>query len=152
MLEYIVGFYHLINVKLKTDIMIRKLPISFLFLLFIVFNLNSQKLLWTSENGGENQNGAIVSYDFSNQQVNVEASLGGNFLSTFEILMSGDFTNDRYWNTDGMVKGSDGYYYATSAFINDRLGSPTGGFFRINPSDNSLELLHTFSSNCPIIF
>ena len=40
----------------------------------------------------------------------------------------------------------------TSAFINDRLGSPTGGFFRINPSDNSLELLHTFSSNCPYNF
>lgn len=45
---------------------------------FISLQGFSQKLLFTSEYGGDNSNGAIVSYDLSNNSTSTQLSLKGN--------------------------------------------------------------------------
>ncbi|MDB4835108.1 hypothetical protein OAH12_00825, partial [Cyclobacteriaceae bacterium] len=107
----------------------------------------SQKLLWSSETGGTNQNGAIISYDLQTQQTETIASLGGNFMQSYYLGFDANLLNDVYFNSGGMTVGQDGYIYAVNEFANnDGVRFYRGVFYRIDPSDWSIKLLHTFSS------
>lgn len=120
-----------------------------LFVLFIVLtisSINSQQLLWTSENGGTNQNGAVISYDLQTQQLATVASLGGNFMGNYMLLYDLEYS-EPYSNTGGLVKGQDGNYYGINEFSNRTPSGTKGSFFRIDPNTNSIELLHTFADN-----
>ncbi len=56
-------------------------------LLLLTNSAFSQKLIWTSENGGENQNGAISGYDLGTNQLSTIASLAGNPMESLNILL-----------------------------------------------------------------
>ena len=67
----------------------------------------SQQLLYTSEFGGENHNGAIISYDPASGQTSNMLSLGGNPFFGFQILQNA--VDPDY--AGGLMLGSDGMYY-----------------------------------------
>ena len=95
--------------------MIKKLLLTAFFGLLINQGYG-QQLLWTSENGGTNQNGAVISYDLQTQQLTTVASLGGNFMGNWAITLDTEFDSN-IWKTGGLIKGQDGYYYGINEFI-----------------------------------
>lgn len=106
----------------------------------------SQKLLWTSQNGGENTNGAIIEHDLNTQQTSVLASLGGNFLKGISFYSYDSwYYNAETVNTGGVITGTDGNIYGISNTIGSQAFTGQGGLYRIDPTTNKTELLHFFS-------
>lgn len=106
----------------------------------------SQKMLWTSQNGGSNGNGAVIQYDLSNQQTEVLASLSGNFLKGISIQQNENwYFNAETFNTGGLVSGGNGLIYGVSNTIGFDAHESFGGLYSIDPSTDETQLIHFFS-------
>jgi hypothetical protein len=128
-----------------------------LLLYITLFSLSitgySQKLLWTSEFGGDNSNGAIISYDLDNNSTNTQLSLEGSPLYGFNLLM--EFAAGSVDYSGGLMLGTDGNYYGVSS---NASGLPSsiaigidpikkGAFYRFVPATGKIEVLHSFVGN-----
>ena len=111
--------------------------------------LNAQQLLYTSEFGGENSNGAIISYDFATGQTSNMLSLEGNPFYGYQIThqtISPDYTG-------GLMMGSDGNYYGISSLGTgvDNSGATSsqsvGFLYRMDPVTTEWEILYYFKGN-----
>jgi hypothetical protein len=119
-----------------------------LLLLIASYFSYGQKMIWTSLNGGDNSNGAVVGFDLSSQQTNVISSLDGNFFNSYLINIDLDLVNEDSWNSNGVIIGQDGNLYGTSALINaNATVESTGGIYKIDPVTKKATLLHSFTGN-----
>lgn len=111
--------------------------------------LNAQQLLYTSEFGGENSNGAIISYDFATGQTSNMLSLEGNPFYGYQITHQ--TTSPDY--TGGLMMGSDGNYYGISSLGTgvDNSGATSsqsvGFLYRMDPVTTEWEILYYFKGN-----
>lgn len=118
-------------------------------LILLSLAATGQNLLFTSEFGGANSNGAIMQYGTNTGVMNVYASLGGNPLYG-EIVGIND---DIEWQfaKGGLTLGMDGKYYGVaflpSGIVNLNLErhTPRGIFYRFDPQTNKTEVLHAFT-------
>lgn len=112
----------------------------------------SQKLLWTSQYGGENSNGAIIQYDLSNSELTTKYSLVGNPLIGSEVF----FNQDNWSHPGAFMQGADGMIYGVSDL--NTIGSTrdewhgyknntSGVFYKMNPNNGEIEILHVFEGN-----
>lgn len=112
---------------------------------FFAGQINAQKLIWTSQTGGDNNNGAIIEYDLTNNQTSILGSLGGNFMKGYNLFIDDGLSEDT-WNTNGMIMGSDGNLYGVNSTINSNpVYNNSGGIYKLNTTTNKLTLLHSFS-------
>lgn len=110
----------------------------------------SQKILWTSEFGGQNSNGAIIQYDLSTNQISTPLSLEGNPMYGYNLNFDIDPSDVDY--SGGLTLGTDGNYYgvnsySTGAFATPNLGMERGGrgfFYRYVKATGKIEVLHSF--------
>ena len=109
----------------------------------------SQKLLFTSEFGGDNSNGAIVSYDLNNNTTSNQLSLAGNPFYGYNIFREVAFGDPLY--TGGLTLGSDGKYYGINTAAGGTRSStltppkrPRGIFYSYDPATGNYEVLHSF--------
>jgi hypothetical protein len=115
----------------------------------------SQKLYWTSEFGGQHSNGAIISYDFGLSEISTTVTLEGNPLYADNPVF--DLSGGNQHLSAGLIKGTDGNYYGINMFgTGSRLNSQPSGisefggrgfFYRYNPQDLTIEILHSFVGN-----
>ena len=110
----------------------------------IAVNSFSQKLVWTSQTGGDNNNGAIIQHDLQTQQTSTLGSLEGNFMRGFDLTHEVHLSEEEY-NTEGLIAGSDGNMYGVSTQISSHAQQQLGGIYKIETATNKLVLLHTFS-------
>lgn len=116
---------------------------SMLFLSVLTYG---QSILFTSEFGGENNNGAIMDYDLTTGQLSTFKSLGGNFQYGLNFLINNGIEASKY--SAGLTLGQDGYYYGINEFasgIFNGAGSNRGVFYRMDPVTNETELLYAFT-------
>lgn len=128
--------------------------VAVLFLLVCMSpqSLNAQKLLWTSEYGGDNSNGAIISYDLATGSIETPVSLDGNPLYGFNLVYDIPIGNYDYDMTGGLTLGTDGNYYGVNTLgsgtmIGANFGDDPGGrgfFYRYVKSTGKIEVLHSF--------
>ncbi len=119
------------------------LILSILFLSFLTYG---QSILFTSEFGGENNNGAIMNYDISSGQLNTFKSLGGNFQYGYNFLINQGFTTVLF--SCGLTLGQDGNYYGINEFasgIFNGIGERRGVFYRMDPVTHETEILYSFT-------
>ena len=109
----------------------------------------SQKLLFTSEFGGDNSNGAIVSYDLNNNTTSNQLSLAGNPFYGYNIFREVAFGDPLY--TGGLTLGADGKYYGINTAAGGTRSStltppkrPRGIFYSYDPATGTYEVLHSF--------
>lgn len=110
----------------------------------------SKKLLWTSEFGGDNSNGALISYDRDKGSTKAQLSLGGNPLYGFNLILDGEANSLDY--SGGLTLGTDGNYYGVSSkasgiasFVQWNFATQQQGiFYRYNPTTGKTEVLHSF--------
>jgi uncharacterized repeat protein (TIGR03803 family) len=115
---------------------------------FFTIQFFGQNILFTSEFGGENSNGAIMNYDVATDQLNTFKSLGGNFQYGYSVTLNplpaayADYSN-------GLVKGQDGYYYGVNELASGIYSrtSPRGVFYRLHPDTHEMEILHSFTGH-----
>ncbi|MEI6883897.1 MAG: choice-of-anchor tandem repeat GloVer-containing protein [Bacteroidota bacterium] len=109
----------------------------------------SQNLLFTSEFGGANSNGALVKYNPLTTNSSVFSSLGGNpFTATNEVI-----NGDNLWQFQkgGLTLGMDGKYYGVSflpsGIVNLDMEHKTdrGIFYRFDPVTNKTQVLYSFT-------
>ena len=106
-----------------------------------------QQIIWNSLSGGNNSNGAVISYNLQNNQLSTLASLEGNFLRGLSFNLDLGILDD-HSNTNGLTLGSDGMLYGVSEYIdyftigNNRL---SGGIYKLDPTTNKTTLVHLFS-------
>lgn len=113
--------------------------------------VNAQQLLYTSELGGDNYNGAIISYDLASEQTSNMISLGGNPFNSFDLV--NNVTHPDY--TGGLILGSDGNYYGISSLgtaidnstHGDISSQSVGYFYRMDPATSDVEILYYFKGN-----
>ena len=112
----------------------------------------SQKLLFTSEFGGENSNGAIISYDLATNTTRTQLSLEGNPLYGFNITLEISPGSIDY--NGGLVLGADGKYYGINSNSSSLISSvgfparrPKGLFYSFDPTNGNFEVLHSFVGN-----
>ena len=112
----------------------------------------SQKLLYTSEYGGDNSNGAIVSYDLSNNSTSTQLRLGGNPFYGINFFREVPFGETDF--TGGLTLGSNGKYYGINTNASGLRSEnyvpkrrPKGLFYSYDPSTNTYEVLHSFVGN-----
>ena len=117
-------------------------------LLLLTNSAFSQKLIWTSENGGENQNGAISGYDLGTNQLSTIASLAGNPMESLNILLDPNLNLTIAGNflAGGLTTGSDGDFYGINEYTNFD-GTNVGSIYKIYAGTYQVELLHTFTGN-----
>ena len=123
----------------------KKFTISLSILLSSIF-CASQSILFTSEFGGENHNGAIMNYDLTSGQLNTFKSLGGNFQYGYNILINQGFTPVLY--SGGLTLGQDGNYYGINEFasgIFNGVGEKRGIFYQMNAVTHESEILFSFT-------
>ena len=121
-----------------------------LLLTFSGMSLIAQKLIWTSEFGGQNHNGAIISYDLNTNQTNTLLSLEGNPMYGFNINIDLDANDVDY--SGGLTLGTDGNYYGVNShsvgvFHAPNLANIRGGkgfFYRFVKATGKIEVLHSF--------
>ena len=109
-------------------------------------SVSAQKLVWTSQTGGTNNNGAIIQHDLQTQQTSTLGSLGGNFMRGFDLTHEIHFNEEEY-HTEGLIAGSDGNMYGVSTQISSHAQQQLGGIYKIETATNKLVLLHTFSGD-----
>lgn len=119
---------------------------------FISLQGFSQKLLFTSEYGGDNSNGAIVSYDLSNNSTSTQLSLEGNPFYGINIFREIPFGETDY--TAGLTLGTDGKYYGVNTNASGLRSEnvlpkrrPKGLFYSYDPITDAYEILHSFVGN-----
>ncbi|UTW65740.1 T9SS type A sorting domain-containing protein [bacterium SCSIO 12643] len=113
----------------------------------------AQKLIWSSEFGGTNSNGAIVSYELSNGQIETPISLNGSPMYGINILY--DYGSNGLDNTAGMIVGNDSNYYGINCFgtgtrLEGSLNKESGGrgfFYRYEKATGKVKVLHSFVGN-----
>ena len=109
----------------------------------------SQNLLFTSEFGGANSNGALVKYNPATTNSSVFSSLGGNPFTATNLVINGD--NDWQYGKGGLTLGMDGKYYGVtflpSGVVNLDLAHKTdrGIFYRFDPVTNKTQVLYSFT-------
>jgi len=109
----------------------------------------SQNLLFTSEFGGANSNGALVKYNPLTTNSSVFSSLGGNPFTATNLVINGD--NDWQYGKGGLTLGMDGKYYGVtflpSGVVNLDLEHKTdrGIFYRFDPVTNKTQVLYSFT-------
>ncbi len=124
--------------------------ILLLVILFLSFCSFGQNLIFTSEYGGDHNNGAIVKYDPDSDQLNTLVSLDGSFLTPFNILYNTAMTPSHVKYQGGLIKGQDGYYYGIYSLSTGKTNlnvDHTGVFYRLDPITYDLEVLHAFTGN-----
>jgi uncharacterized repeat protein (TIGR03803 family) len=126
----------------------RKIAIlSILF--FVGIAANSQNLIFTSEFGGTNSNGALVKYNPATNNSSVFSSLGGNPFTANNLVINSDV--DYQFLKGGLTLGMDGKYYGTSflpsGVVNLDLDHKTdrGIFYRFDPVTNKTQVLYSFT-------
>jgi hypothetical protein len=120
----------------------------FLLLVSLIISgvLYSQNLVWTSEFGGSETNGAISFYDLMNSINTKVVDLKGNPIVDNDLFLNGQ----DYDYLDGLSKGSDGYIYAISSNTGGLQTGSQGVLYRMDPNLMKPEILHVFgSSNNP---
>ena len=121
----------------------------FAILLLIGGAAISQNLLFTSEFGGANSNGAIVKYNPATTNSSVFTSLGGNPFTSSNVLINAD--GDWQYEKGGLTLGLDGKYYGVaflpSGVVNLDLDHKTdrGIFYRFDPATNKTQVLYSFT-------
>ena len=121
----------------------------FSIFLLLGTTVHSQDLLFTSEFGGANTNGAIIKYSPATGNSEVLTSLGGNPFTANNALIN----NDTEWNhaKGGLTLGMDGKYYGVaflpSGIVNLSVDQKTdrGIFYRFDPVTNKTQVLHAFT-------
>ncbi|MCX6282049.1 MAG: T9SS type A sorting domain-containing protein [Bacteroidetes bacterium] len=109
----------------------------------------SQNLLFTSEFGGTNSNGAIVKYNPATTNSSVFTSLGGNPFTALNVVINSD--NDWQYGKGGLTLGMDGKYYGLaflpSGIVNLDMDHKTdrGIFYRFDPVTNKTQVLYSFT-------
>ncbi|MFK5857010.1 MAG: T9SS type A sorting domain-containing protein [Bacteroidota bacterium] len=109
---------------------------------------NSQNILFTSEFGGDNNNGAIMDYDLTTGQLSTFKSLGGNFQYGYNVLINQGFTPVLY--SCGLTLGQDGNYYGINEYasgIYNGVGEERGIFYRMNSTTQESEILYAFTGS-----
>lgn len=123
--------------------------LSLLFLLvFVSLNSFNQNILFTSEFGGENNNGAIMNYDIGSGQLSTFKSLGGNFQYGYNVLINQGFNDVLY--SCGLTLGQDGNYYGINEYasgIFNGVGEERGIFYRMNAVTYESEILFSFTGS-----
>lgn len=117
----------------------------------------SQVLLWSSEYGGANSNGAVIGYELTNGQVSPYVSLEGNPMYGFNLMLDTTFGNGSANFAGGLTLGQDGYYYgvnsfgggAQSWFETTGQAKYRGFFYRMDPQTKKIEVLYSFVGDQP---
>ena len=109
----------------------------------------SQNLLFTSEFGGANSNGALVKYNPVTNNSSVFTSLGGNPFTALNVVINSD--EDWQFQQGGLTLGMDGKYYGVaflpSGIVNLDMAHKTdrGIFYRFDPVTNKTQVLYSFT-------
>jgi uncharacterized repeat protein (TIGR03803 family) len=119
------------------------------FLLFTGAAAICQDLLFTSEFGGANTNGAIIKYSPATGNSEALTSLGGNPFTADNSTINDD--NEWQFAKGGLTLGMDGKYYGVSflpsGIVNLDMDHKTdrGIFYRFDPVTNKTQVLHAFT-------
>ncbi|MCT4674135.1 MAG: T9SS type A sorting domain-containing protein [Prolixibacteraceae bacterium] len=117
----------------------------------------SQVLLWSSEYGGANSNGAVIGYDLNSDVVSPYVSLKGNPMYGFNLMLDTTFGDGSANFAGGLTLGQDGYYYGVNSFgggiqawyeIAGKAKS-RGFFYRMDPQTKKIEVLYSFIGDQP---
>ena len=129
-----------------------KTKLLFILLISLLTKGFSQKLLFTSEFGGDNSNGSIVSYDLNSNTTSNQLSLEGNPLYGFNLLLETAFGTDEY--NGGLTLGSDGKYYGVNTSTSGNRSAAyyparrsRGAFYSYDPTTGKVDVLHSFIGN-----
>ena len=114
------------------------LPLLFFLIVSTVF---SQKVLWTSEFGGQNSNGSICTYDFEDNSISV-SGIDGSPVADYNLTTNGL----DYLSQDGLNTGSDGYLYATSHYSGGVKPGTQGIIYKMHPDSLVQHVLHVFGT------
>lgn len=138
-------------------IVMKRIILSFT-LCFISFHFAfSQVLLWSSEYGGANSNGAVIGYDLKSSMVSPYVSLKGNPMYGFNLTLDTTFGDGSANFAGGLTLGQDGYYYGVNSLGGgvqswaEVVGKSKsrGFFYRMDPQTKKIEVLYSFIGDQP---